>query len=43
MGYISENKIKEGEEVLLNVRENWIPAKITTLPFVKHNYYRGKK
>jgi len=43
MGYILENETEKGDEVLLNVRENWIPAKITTLPFVKHNYYRGKK
>jgi len=43
MGYILENETEKGDEVLLNVRENWIPTKITTLPFVKHNYYRGKK
>ena len=43
MGYINEENIKENDEVLLSVRGKLIPASITNLPFVKHNYYRGKK
>ena len=42
MGYINEENIKENDEVLLSVRGKLIPASITNLPFVKHNYYRGK-
>tara|TARA_B100001996_G_scaffold129727_1_gene98573 strand:+ start:1 stop:1056 length:1056 start_codon:yes stop_codon:yes gene_type:complete len=43
MGYISEDNAKENDEVLLSVRGRLIPASITNLPFVKHNYFRGKK
>ena len=43
MGYISDENIKENDEVLLSVRGKLIPASITNLPFVKHNYFRGKK
>jgi len=43
MGYISEENIKESDEVLLCVRGKLIPASITNLPFVEHNYFRGKR
>ena len=43
MGYITSDILKSNCEVLLNVRGNLIPAKITSLPFVEHKYFRGNK
>ncbi len=41
MGYVSRPFTKAGTEVQLIVRGKARPAKITKLPFAKHNYYRG--
>ena len=39
MGYIDTNSINE-EEVYLDVRGKKIPANITELPFIPHNYFK---
>ena len=41
MGYVARKFTKAGTDVQLIVRGKARPAKITKLPFVPHNYYRG--
>jgi len=41
MGYVETASAKTGTAVGLQVRGNVVPAKIVTLPFVPHRYFRG--
>ena len=41
MGYVARPFTKAGTDVQLIVRGKARPAKVTKLPFVPHNYYRG--
>ncbi|MDD9797753.1 MAG: glycine cleavage system aminomethyltransferase GcvT [Alphaproteobacteria bacterium] len=43
MGYVASDYAALDTEVNLLVRGNLLPAKITALPFVPHNYYRSPK
>lgn len=43
MGYVASDYATPDTELNLLVRGNAMPAKITALPFVAHNYYRSKK
>jgi len=43
MGYVATDYAALDTELNLLVRGNAMPAKITTLPFVAHNYYRSRK
>ena len=43
MGYINAEILQKNCEILLNVRDNSLPAEIVSLPFVEHKYFRGKK
>ncbi|MGC6476149.1 MAG: glycine cleavage system aminomethyltransferase GcvT [Parvibaculales bacterium] len=42
MGYVAAEQSAIGTQVQLIVRGKALPAKITALPFVPQNYYRGK-
>jgi aminomethyltransferase len=41
MGYVETAFTRPGTQVFLQVRGNALPAKIVTLPFVPHRYFRG--
>ena len=43
MGYINTESglMKEGSEIMLNVRGKMLPAQVTKMPFVQCNYYRA--
>jgi len=41
MGYVDFNKSKVGEKLLLKIRDNLVPAKVTKLPFYKKNYAKN--
>ena len=43
MGYVNSEILQKNYDILLNVRDNLIPAEIVSLPFVEHKYFRGKK
>ena len=42
MGYVAADKSEIDTQIQLIVRGKALPAKITALPFVPQNYYRGK-
>jgi aminomethyltransferase len=42
MGYVDVPHNKSGTGVNLIVRGKSLPASVTKLPFVPHNYFRGK-
>ncbi|MBX7496961.1 glycine cleavage system aminomethyltransferase GcvT [Qipengyuania sp. 6B39] len=41
MGYVATEHAAEGTELEIAVRNKRLPAKVVSLPFVPHNYYRG--
>ena len=41
MGYVSAELASEGTALLAVVRGKPLPCRVATLPFVKHNYFRG--
>jgi len=41
MGYVDFNNSKVGEKLLLKIRDNLVPAKVTKLPFYKKNYAKN--
>ena len=41
MAYLASDHAAEGTEVEVAVRNKRLPAKVTTLPFVPHRYFRG--
>jgi len=42
MGYVPPAFSKAGTPVVIDIRGKKVPAKIANMPFVPHNYYRGK-
>ncbi len=41
MGYVAADHAAEGTALEIEVRNKRLPAKVTSLPFVPHRYYRG--
>ncbi|MEZ5680485.1 MAG: glycine cleavage system aminomethyltransferase GcvT [Erythrobacter sp.] len=41
MGYVASAHTAEGTALEIEVRNKRLPAKVVSLPFVPHNYYRG--
>ncbi len=42
MAYLSADFTAQGTAVEVEVRSKRLPARVAALPFVPHNYYRGK-
>ena len=43
MGYVASAHANEGTALEIEVRGKRLPATVTAMPFVPHNYYRGDK
>ncbi|WP_338447123.1 glycine cleavage system aminomethyltransferase GcvT [Pelagerythrobacter marensis] len=43
MGYVASDCANEGTALEIEVRGKRLPATVTAMPFVPHNYYRGDK
>ena len=42
MGYLDKSYLEPGTEIEVEVRNKRLPAKVASMPFVPHRYYRGK-
>ena len=43
MGFVEKNYSKTDTDIMVNVRGKMLPAKITNMPFVPTNYFKGQK
>jgi aminomethyltransferase len=43
MGYVRSEDSKEGTKLTVAIRGQKYDAQVVKMPFVPHNYYRGKK